>query len=45
MKDPLFMLNNTQCQHSEEEKYLGVFIHKDGTNCDVEKTNGEFSLK
>ena len=35
--DPLFNLNNAQLQYVEDAKYLGLYIHKDGTFCDVKR--------
>ena len=40
--DPLFNLNNAQLQYVEEAKYLGVYIHKNSTDCDVKRQMRKF---
>ena len=40
--DPLFNLNNAQLQYVEEAKYLGVYINKNSTDCDVKRQMRKF---
>jgi len=42
MKDPLFTLHNSKLLYVVEAKYLGVVIHKDGTDRDVKRQMRKF---
>ena len=35
--DPLFNLNNSQLQYVEDAKYIGEYIQRDSTDCDVKR--------
>ena len=40
--DPLFNLNNAQLKYVDEAKYLGAYIHKYSTDCDVKRQMRKF---